>query len=696
VKPVHSTRRSVALATLAFAWSAASAVAAPQDAPKAEPPKPEAPAAEPAKPDAPKSESAGQDAPKDDAAKSESAKPGRPNLEHFFPADVQAFVAIDDVDALITEWRASAWGKLFLDEKAAAARAAFDGVLEAVTKQSTEALGFDAVAAAHEVKGRLGGAFGGLFGGAASTAAGGESPDVVGTLVADVGEHGAEIVEKVAASLQKSAEQGKGIVKQATAKTGDYSALVSKDEGKESYLAVATVGETLAIGAADGPLSEHNRFTQLLESLAGEGGESLASQADFKQSLAARAGGVKLMFDVGGAVRESFSDQEKAIAHYAEDKRMAPFVDRMKAQIDLQRELGLAELGRLTGRFLLDGRGARLETHLAWHDGWLPKLAMAWFTPDDGALLKLVPADALQVLTLHLDLVAGMDKASEAKKELKSLPLLGIPIGTDDAPPPTPDGAAPGAEAPFDARKDVIDHLDGRVALFTATVDESEALPGGLFDEKTPTNAALVLGVKNAEALRATIDKLLRMQGWHAIRKRSEFEGFEVFSLPLGPMTLNYAIVADFLVLSPSATLLQDVLRRKSHVELPNLASNAVFHRQYDGLTRAPSILLWAKLSPSATTSMLAQLLLPRRRTPPPHFAGTDDGGDGNDDGDGDEPKGGAAAGEAPDLLETRMQAFVEAVGKLDAKLVTDTVPGGVVAGLSVAKDGVTVEGVSR
>jgi len=156
----------------------------------------------------------------------------------------------------------------------------------------------------------------------------------------------------------------------------------------------------------------------------------------------------------------------------------------------------------------------------------------------------------------------------------------------------------------------------------------------------------------------------------HAARKKSEFQGFEVYSVPVMPFTLHYAIVDDFAVVSLSPTLLQDVLRRKSDKELKNLATDAGFKREVEGLSSASSLVIWERLDPKLFATVGAEMAAGMR-----------------------EERGGADPRSA---LERVLSSFVSSLGTIDPAVAAKHLPPGSVVGFGVDASGMRLEGVSR
>jgi hypothetical protein len=171
----------------------------------------------------------------------------------------------------------------------------------------------------------------------------------------------------------------------------------------------------------------------------------------------------------------------------------------------------------------------------------------------------------------------------------------------------------------------------------------------------------------------------------HAARKRTEFEGFQVYTLPVMPFSLSYSIADDFAVFSLAPTLLQDVLRRKSNHELGSLVADAGFRRQFDGMTQSNALLIWTKTSTEISGAAQASSA----------SAGGEDEPIYGPDGQVIVPGGGGTP-PAEDSVSSRVAAALAALQGLDPALIAKHLPQGSLLGISVDEAGVRLEGVSR
>jgi hypothetical protein len=578
-------------------------------------------------------------APAGDGAKTEGTKAAaRVPMESLLPANSLLFAGIDSVEQTRADWAASAWGRLMADPANETVRASFTQLLDHLSEGSKKEAGFDFVETVGWVTGRAGlgmfGEMGAREGADFGFTAGLESPD-----------HIAELRERAQKILDKTGEDGEYVLKHETEGDVEVSLMVPKQGSHGDFdgdLRVAAAGPVLLVDGASGAFREKPNFRDALAALRGEAKDPLSAAPSFKSSLAAHGGGLKIWFDTGRLIRADLASGS--------------------GSLQSMRILGVDEFGPLSARLLIDAKELHLEAQQAWSEKCaLAGLLGAWLAGSDWSLFKMIPAEAEHALALHLDFAKGMD-ATDAFRKANGLAA--------DAPPPDAAGGDPAAAAaaPPDLRKDFLDHLDGRIAIFAAQVDPSEAIP--LFGaEGPPISMCAVVGVKAAEPLRASLDRAMRMVGLHAARKKSEFQGFEVYSVPVMPFTLHYAILDDFAVISLSPTLLQDVLRRKSDKELKNLATDASFKREVEGLSSTVSLLVWEKVDPKLFATIGAQAAAE------------------------------VAMGRGPDHgnpVERALFGFVQALGTIDPAVAAKHLPPGSVFGLGVDASGLHLEGVSR
>ncbi len=607
------------------------------------------------------------------AAPAAAAAPG---YEHSVPGNVLLYAGVDSFDQLLADWAASAYGRLMQDEAAKPVRAAFAQFLESLAAASKDESGLDVVDAIRKIDGRIGWSLSGDL----------ENVDDTEMVVAlESSEHAAEIHALSMAAVNTHVERGDAIFKSEAIGTREVVQLTPMDSADKGRFRMGVVGSTMALGIATGTAVDGDQYTRFIQALDGEGGESLASRADFAQSLAARAGGVKFWLDTGRAVREQMTPP-------AADGTESP-------DTRLNRALGLDQLGALSARLQLDASEMRIDAQQTWAPVGLARVLIAFMSGGDHALLTLVPAEAATAISLRLDLPAGLDAAEALAKEAGLGSLLGEPAA---------EGAAPGAEVEaFHPRRDLLDHLDGRLALSVVEVPEDESLMGIGMQGGPSVNTAFILGVRDATALAASLDKMLRKQGMHAARRKSEFEGYVVYSLPLGILTINYAIVDDFMVVSPSPTLLQDVLRRKSNRELPSLRTSPPFMASFDALEAAPALAVWSSTTSDVMAGLRGAML--GEGIDPAYTEGDEEGGGfgGEEGGEFGSESGGDEAdpsgsiephehGPAGGNLESHAEAMINAFSALDSKLLLKYLPAGQLLALRCDQAGAHFEVVAR
>lgn len=601
--------------------------------------------------------------------------PRAPGYEHFVPAEAVAFVGIDHLDELLAGFRASAYGRLLDDEKAAPVKAAFESLLEAIAAESKTELGLDAVEFLSRIDGRVGICLGGEF-------AKGED-EGWGALAFESTQHAGELHERLGAMLAKLTESGQAIVKHEEIGGRGFTEIRPLDAADEGGFRLAQSGSTLAVGLAIGAAAaEGGEFVRFVQGLDGGGGDSLAMQPEFLASLAARSGGVKFFLDVGRMMRASMPVAEPGGEEPEEARR--------------QRVIGIDRLGALAAHALVDARGYTVAAHLAWQPVGVAKVLDAVLAGGEHALVDLLPVDAVFAASLQLDLPAGIEAAEEFAKEMREGPLFGSPA--DEA------GASGAQESDaFHPRRDLLDHLDGRGVIAMVPCEPEESLLGmGMQEGQPSVNVAMLLGARNGAALSASLDKLLRSQGLHAARRRSEFEGYQVYTLPFGMISLHYVVLDDLFVSSPSITLVQDVLRRRANGELTNLGKSEAFTQQKKALQGQAGLLIWSANSPELLESIGGAL---RGSAGGGESYYYEEGGEGDgygegeddvygaDDGAGDGSGGDASA--AP-TLEARALALLEAINALDATLLKAYLPAGSIFAIRADQAGLTLESIMR
>jgi len=564
-------------------------------------------------------------------------------FENLAPPQSLVWLGIDSVERLRADFAASPFGQILGDPANESVKKAVANFFAAISATTTQEAGVDLVDTVSLVDGRLGVAMTGDVDLAESKGSG-----ITFAVESTAGI--AELRARVDKLLDKANEAGGLVLKHESVGDVDVTLVVEKEPGPDAAdVRVGVVGPVLLVDVSMGELRQRHAFEEGVAALQGEGKESLAALPAFKASGAAKAGGVKVWVDTGAILRARMETEKKK----GEDARDTVLSD-----------LSFGELGPLAARFDMNAKETRLELVQSWSGkGLLADLVRGWLAGADFSLLKLLPAEIEQALALHVDFARGM-AAAEA---------IGKALG--EAPPEAAAGGAgeDGAPAPLDPRKDFLDHLDGRVVLFGAQVEQEEAIPfPGL---QKPIGLCIVLGVKSADPLRASLEKFLRSMGMHAARKKSEFQGFEVYSVPVMPLNVHYAILDDVAVISSSLAMLQDVLRRKSDPELKNLAAEAGFKREFDAMTPGASLLVWSRANPSAMVSNAASIAMPMGLL-----------GEG-DDGGGSSPA---------QVMKRALFELLQAFGTIDPAVVAKRLPPGTVLGLGADAQGIHLESVSR
>jgi len=488
-----------------------------------------------------------------------------PGFEHIVPSDAVFFVGISDVEEVGRGFRESCAGRFWYDPANAPLREALEARIDGLTAQMHAELGVDPVKFLEMLHGRL-----------ALTTVGLPRVEDLGpgpphgfaiALLADVGPDRDACEALVSALANRLAEELGAVRKSAV--TGDTEISVLEiargDENEPSLrLEHGFHGDTLVLTLELHPM-QPDALETLVARLDGEPGESLADVPRFAGSLAAETGGTQLWVDCGrilGLVREALVSQ-------GEDE-----------QANVLGRVGLFDLGCLSMNSGYEKTGSRMRLRLDWWgSGWIQTFARLACVSGPPTTLSVVPADCLSAFAARLDFGGLFDAVVKALIDSGAVTM------------PDVVGFLTEAEESlgFNPREDLLDALDGQVTLVSCAVPPEDAIPGL---EGDPQNMLLLVGLKDGARVNGIIEDAVRRTGLHAARKRAEFQGYEMFSMPVFPgFELHYAVLPDLAVLSLSGALLQDVLRRKAGDDLPTLAKDKEFQARLASLSHAPGLL---------------------------------------------------------------------------------------------------------
>jgi hypothetical protein len=482
----------------------------------------------------------------------------REGFEHVLPASTWAYLGTSDSEALNAGLRASAFGRWWNDPGNAAFREALSQQVSMLGQHAEAVAGADPLELLGMVHGRVALAALDRF-----EASDEEQPvGLTLALLADMGEQHEAAAALLETLTGKLAEQEHVVSKTVTIGETEVSSFEFQREEDEASgrLQLAFHGETLVLTLSFLPV-EHDPMERLLAGLEDEPGQTLASAASFKGSVAAQPGGLQLWIDGSVFADAARADMESSLAG-ADDEDF--FKDYYQQMLDLQRNLGLPELGAIAFHCTWSAQGSRGAARVEWPGkGWIPGFGRLLLGGGGESLLASVPGDALSVFCARTDFGGLFDGAMKAM----------IDSGQMQPSEATDFLAQTEEQLGFNIRDDLIEALDGRVAFVSAKVPAEERLP---MSQGDPQNFAALIGLSDGKQLSTLLDGVLRSTGLIAARQRLEFQGFELFSVPLMPgMSINYSVTPDLLVASLSSTLVQDVLRRKAGSgDLPVLAEN--------------------------------------------------------------------------------------------------------------------------
>ncbi len=482
--------------------------------------------------------------------------------QHAVPADALLFVGVEDMHSLGAGLRASSFGRLMGDPAFAPIQTAWDGFLADMSQDLQEDMGVDPLRLHDFINGPA----------ALVLLDVSDTPDydeaifplLVGVL-ADVGsgDNLAGFQEVLDGLLDVAASEQGLVVTNEEVDGIDVTMLESPEEGVPAMFLGQQGGMFVAAWVDVGM---QDTFYELLDTMSGAGNvDVLAERDDFVGPL--------------GAADDS------SIVLYGDMGRFAELVLEFEDPDDEQRAMfettGLGDLGALTGLWSF-ADGIRQIAALEWgaSDGVIARVADALMGPGPPRLLEMVPADALTATAGHLQPADGFDEFVRLIVELTDTSMADVVEGMVEM----------DTELGFSLRDDLLLNLDGQFAFFSAEVDSMEAFPVPDFLTGDSVNLALMIGLEDGDAVRTLVETLVDGTAYRATLKREQFAGFDVYELPLGipglPLNLHYAILGEVGVLSPSPTLLRDVLRRMVSDDLPSLAGQAAF---VESLTQHPS-----------------------------------------------------------------------------------------------------------
>jgi hypothetical protein len=497
------------------------------------------------------------------------------SFEEVLPKGTLGFVLVDDMAALREDLASTSWGRVLADPEMSAVRGALEDGLSDMAARGSENWGHDPLSMFNAVEGQV--AFA-LLELALPKDPMDDTPGVALALLMELGDGEEEFGSAFDGLIERWVDDSGQLLKTETVRELPAALVVDPDgrEGEMAYLFAESV-LVMVLTSSDADATELAGV--LVDGLRGEAEDALLDQPEYTSSVACRAvvepAGVRMWGHLGAAWEVLFSMAE------ADDED----------SVQGMRDMGLDQLRSLANTTWIDDGWVHSKgrVDVAEPEGLWSVLAA---TIDDQRcrLLDLVPPGVATAFAADLDLGAGFDAALELVASID--PELGLGMITDMA--------EMEAELGFHPKDDLLDGLDGQFMVFMSEVDISEALPLGGGE---PMNFCLAAGLYDGEEMRRLVDALVRRNGLHAARTRVEFEGYDLYLIPLGPgLKLAYAVLDDLLVLSASPSLVQDVLRRKANPELLSLASSDFFSEARAKLPEAESFVQYARAGDSIRT----------------------------------------------------------------------------------------------
>lgn len=478
----------------------------------------------------------------------------RPAAADAFPEDALVYAGIDGVDEFLDELRATDLGELVIDvltrnpQLQDELRVALDDFADRFRERTT----VDPFELLDGVRGELGFALLELV--PSDTPGMNSTPEAVAfAFVAELGD-----------GVDAFAERWDAIWDEADELAVDYEDLdglpvTTIEDPNGVLLTYAFVDSTFLLTSEIGAARERDHFLRVLDVL--EGFEpSLAERPAFRASSAGRDGELFRIFVEVPAFIDRLRTDDGWV--YSPEADLGVLMDT----------LGLADVGSLgVGNHFDELRGMVGETTLEWAPGGaIHDIVTVALGEGDPPFADLVPASALTYSGLHLDLYELVTAALALLVDLDAI-----------EPGDVGEGLAQAYDAlGIDPLEDLLAYVDGRIAFSFVETDERWALPGS--DDLLavgPFNIAVIVGIDDGEAVRASFDTMLRTGGLYPSLQSEDFQGQQVRSISLAgvPVSPHWTITNDAIVFSLAPEPVKDVLRRRTSPDLPSIATRPDF-----------------------------------------------------------------------------------------------------------------------
>lgn len=491
-------------------------------------------------------------------------------FERALPDGTIAFVGVDDIAKMREAFTTSKFGDLWRDDACASMREAVSGWIDLMSEGMVREAGYDPFALLDAVKGPLGVAVLELT----EPRKTGETSVTMGgafCVLADVGDGGEAVMAQIESALEKAEASGKFTRSADTAGDVEVTVLDLGDlqDADRMQVRFGLVGNVFMSVIASASFADRDHFGTIAESLNEAPQDALVDGDAFSRSLAAdERPGMRGFVDTPALV----SRLRALIALEAADPDQQKVLDGLGLE-------GLGTLSMFSENIVSAGES---EARLDWSgQGAIVNCLTALLPVGEPKLLALVPETASEAYDVHVDLKAGFERITSTMKDLGAITDEELNLNL----------AMAEQEIGLSIRDDLLANLGNELAWFSAPVDdETQGLPG---TEDAPMNFAVVVRLADGKKLSAVVDGLLTKSGMAAGRKRTDFQGVNIDTLPLpipGLGAANYAFTDDLLVFSLSSELLQAVLRRNAgSSELPNLLDDEEVAELFDGMPKSAS-----------------------------------------------------------------------------------------------------------
>ena len=492
----------------------------------------------------------------------------RAGLEEVLPEECLIFVGVNDLEQFKTGFEKTAWGRFLSDPEMTSMRELFQQKVTELGAEAEEEAGANPFDLVEMTSGSA--AMFLLDLGLPADPAG--APTMSMGVMVGVGERGDDFLTLVDELFEKSVTEG--LTVRESEEEGDITVTVMRDaeeqEGSGHEIRYAVTNQTFVLLIESEELLEKGYFGGLLDGLTGETENPLEAAEGYANSLAAGVGD-GLQF---------FADLRRLVAQgIAASKASGEMDEQMETIADA---LAFGDLGYFSASLQLGEEGTAMDFGLDWAgQGYLLEVLQSLLVTGSLETSRLMPNKPLSANMFFIDLLAGLDAGFAAARE----------IAPEQAKMAQDQMEMGFQQDGFHVRTDLLANLAGEIGFFTARIeDELDAMPG---TEEDPQSFCSLISLKDGSKVESVIESILRTTGMHAARKREEFQGHALYSLPIPVLgsKARYTILDNMLVFSPSAELIQDVLRRKAQSDLPTLADNesfsAIFESVPDGQVTA-------------------------------------------------------------------------------------------------------------